>query len=432
MLLDNLINSDFSSALVTINFVLSVIVPIVYLSQNIFSVISLFAKSRKYKTSEKLNKFAYLICAHDEEKVIGSLIESIKSQDYPKELIEIFVVCDNCTDNTKTISESYGARVIERNDDKYKGKCYALDYAFKLINKNYNDLNIDAFIIMDSDNLVSTNYTSKMNDCYNSGYKVATSYRNGKNFDSNWISACSSLTFLRECEVVHKGRSVLNIGTYVSGTGFYVSKDLIQEINGWPFTSLIEDIEFSIWCSNNNIKIGYQYDAVFYDEQPTRFKDSFNQRLRWCRGTHQCFVRHFKNFFKGIFKNKSPEALEMLIHVNPLPAIMFIWMVIYTILLGINAIIYDLSFAEFLNSGIIESFYYILGVYGVGLFHGLVAIVRGCKRIHCNKFKLFIYWLLFPLFMFIFLIISVISLFVRAKWKKVEHNDETKICDLES
>ena len=269
-------------------FIIMSLFPVLYLTQNIFAIIGLFFKARKYKNASKLHNFGYLICAHDEEDVIANLIYSIKAQDYPKELMHIFVVCDNCKDHTKEIAMELGCYIIERNDLSKIGKCYALDYAIKEILAKYHHLNLEAFFVFDADNLVGKEYTMRMNDVFDAGYEVATSFRNSKNFKKNILTSGAGFTFLRECEIIHKGRNLCNVGTYISGTGFYVSMNILEQINGWPFETLIEDIEFSIYCANNNIKIGYHKDAIFYDEQPENFKDSYFQRLRWCSGTHQC------------------------------------------------------------------------------------------------------------------------------------------------
>ena len=53
----------------------------------------------KYK-AKKMYRYAVLIPARNEEKVIPHLIASIKGQTYPAELIDIFVIADNCTDAT--------------------------------------------------------------------------------------------------------------------------------------------------------------------------------------------------------------------------------------------------------------------------------------------------------------------------------------------
>ena len=412
-------------------FIIMSLFPVLYLTQNIFAIIGLFFKARKYKNASKLHNFGYLICAHDEEEVIANLIHSIQNQDYPKELMHIFVACDNCSDHTTDIVRNLGCHVIERKDTSKIGKCYVLDYAIKEILNNYNYLDIEAFFIFDADNLLNKDYTSHMNDIYDAGYEVATSFRNSKNFKKNTLTSGAGFTFLRECEVVHKGRSLCNVGTYVSGTGFYVSKKVLERINGWPFDALIEDIEFSIYCANNNIKIGYHKDAIFYDEQPDNIKDSFFQRLRWCRGNHQCFIRHWWSLIKGLFKQRIFACYEMLTHTAPIPAITFIWAIIYLVLLSINALINNLGFVQFLNTGVLNVVWYFVGVYIMGIFHAFVVIVHNYKRIDCNKFLLIVYGLLFPIYMFMLLVISVISMFVKVKWKKIKHSDSITIEEIE-
>ena len=69
-------------------------------------------KEKKNYTPSK--KFAMIVAAHNEEVVIGRLIESMKNQDYPKELFDIFIIADNCTDNTANVAREHGVNVYER------------------------------------------------------------------------------------------------------------------------------------------------------------------------------------------------------------------------------------------------------------------------------------------------------------------------------
>ena len=50
-----------------------------------------------------MHKFAVMISARNEEYVIGALIDSIKKQNYPSELVTVFVVAENCTDSTAEV-----------------------------------------------------------------------------------------------------------------------------------------------------------------------------------------------------------------------------------------------------------------------------------------------------------------------------------------
>lgn len=92
-------------------------------------------KNKKTSLMCPMHKFAILIPARNESSVIANLIKSLKCQNYPSDLFDIYVIADNCTDNTKEIAHQQGAIVIERNDTQNIGKGYTLDYAIKHINQ---------------------------------------------------------------------------------------------------------------------------------------------------------------------------------------------------------------------------------------------------------------------------------------------------------
>jgi cellulose synthase/poly-beta-1,6-N-acetylglucosamine synthase-like glycosyltransferase len=141
----------------------------------------------KLPEAKRQHRYAFFIAAHNEEPVIGNLVRSIKAQDYPADLIDTFVVADACNDRTAEEARAAGAIVYERNDLARKGKSWVLDYGFNRILDEYGD-RYEAFIVFDADNLLAPNYVTIMNQAFDAGYLVCTSYRNSKNFDSSWVS----------------------------------------------------------------------------------------------------------------------------------------------------------------------------------------------------------------------------------------------------
>ena len=117
----------------------------------------------------------------NEKNVIGNLLDSIKKQDYPKELLTVFVIADNCTDNTAEIARSHGAICYERFDDEHKTKGFALQYLFEKIEEDYGCMSFEGYFVFDADNLLKSDYISRMNDAFDAGEKIITSYRNTKN-----------------------------------------------------------------------------------------------------------------------------------------------------------------------------------------------------------------------------------------------------------
>ena len=123
------------------------------------------------------HKYAVVIAARNESAVIGQLINSIKRQNYPTQLVDIYVVADNCTDNTAEVAKNAGAIVYERFNRQRVGKGYALDYAFKNI-LNSSDI-YEGYFVFDADNLLDENYISEMNKTFDNGYK-SSSYNTAK------------------------------------------------------------------------------------------------------------------------------------------------------------------------------------------------------------------------------------------------------------
>lgn len=413
--------SVFFTFMDKLNIVMLCIILVLYMPQNICAIVGLFTKPKKYPEAKKNHRYAILVAARNEEQVIGNLIDSIKNQDYPSELIDVFVVADNCTDNTYDVALSHGAITYKRYNDELKGKSYALQYLIEKINEDYKDKEYEAYFIFDADNLLSKTYIKEMNKAYDSGVKICTSFRDTKNFSDSWISANSAMMFYRECSQVHHTRTLFNIGTYVSGTGYFVDTNIIKENGGWIHHLMIEDIEFSIDSALKGYKVMYCEDAIFYDEQPITLKDSYNQKLRWCKGSHQCFGKYEGKLLWKSIKNNALTCFELAIHVSPLPIIGLVWTIVYSIVAFVEGIIGNGSVVDGIYNIFNKGFLIILVMAFCILLYSVVVIIKDNKRMKVKWYKKILYCLTFPIYMAIFLVISLIALFKKVTWKAVPH-----------
>lgn len=410
----------------SINYFIWIIFVVCYLYQMYYIIVPYIKKDKPLK-EPKANRFAVLISARNESGVIKQLLDSIKSQTYPSELVDIYVVADNCTDNTAEIARECGANVYERFDTVNVGKGYALNYLLREISRKYNDEHYDGFFVFDADNVLDPHYIEEMNKTFSSGYDILTSYRNSKNYGDNWISAGYSLWFLRESKYLNYSRMLMNTSCAISGTGFMFSKEIAKELNGWKYYLLTEDIEFTVDHVINNYKIGYAKNAVLYDEQPKEFKQSVRQRMRWAKGYYQVLCNYGSKLIKGIFKDKSFSCYDMSMSIMPAMVLTIFSAVINitAILVGLMA---DISVAPVLES-IMGGF---VSMYVTMYTIGAITTISERKKIYTSTWKKILYTFTFPIFMMTYIPITFVALFKKVEWKPIVHSQSKTLADIKS
>lgn len=278
-------------------------------------------------------RFAVVIAAHNEELVIPHIIDSLLRQNYPRELYDIFVIADNCTDRTGEIAQAHGAIVYTRENRKQRGKGYALEWMFEKIftmGKKY-----DAVSVFDADNLVSSNFLREMNMQLCKGYKVVQGYIDSKNPFDSWITCSYSIAFWLSNRIFQLPRYYLGLTCGLCGTGFCVDLEVLRRI-GWGATCLTEDLEFTVKLALNDIKVAWAHNAVVYDEKPITLKQSWKQRKRWMQGHADCASRYLIPLLKKTLREGNLVAFDCAIYL--FQPIRFILVGLATVMMWIQAI----------------------------------------------------------------------------------------------
>ena len=288
------------------------IVTIFWLYQLLISLCSLIKLKDKPLKIQKDHKFMAIIPAHNEEAVVANLIESLKNQNYSRDLYDIYVIADNCTDNTAKVAKEAGAIVYERFDNTKKTKGYALDWFLQ--QKIQEDADYDAVCIFDADNIVDKNFIKNMNKKLCQGEDVVQGYRDIKNPTDSWITAGYAIFYWTMHRFYHLARYNIGLSPLMNGTGFMVKFDVIKP-QGWNTKTLTEDIEFSLKRIIEGKKLGWARDAIVYDEQPVGFKQSWTQRSRWTVGHMQCLKEYTKPLAEAVVKNKTVMNFDGLLYM---------------------------------------------------------------------------------------------------------------------
>ena len=375
-------------------------------------------KDKPYLTNKK-HKFMAIIPAHNEERVVSNLIESLKNQTYDKDLYDIYVIADNCTDNTANVARRAGAIVLERFDPAHKTKGYALQWFLK--QKIEENADYDAFFVFDADNIVDKDFIVNMNKKLCQGEDVVQGYRDIKNPTDNWITAGYALFYWTMHRLYHLARYNVGLSTLLNGTGFMVRFDVVKP-DGWQTETLTEDIEFSLKRIIKGKKLGWATDAIVYDEQPTSFKQSWSQRSRWTVGHMQCMKRYTGELFNSVKEHRSLVTFDGFLYIVGTTPMLIITMLV----LFINCAMYaaqSMTNMEFA----INILRYLVPTLLLPMGTAIVAMTLDRKPIK-PMIKGLLYY---PLFMGTWVIINIKCLFKReTTWEKIEHVRNIKIAEV--
>lgn len=394
--------------------------------------ISFFGLYRK-KDNKKFKpekKFAIIVAAHNEEAVIGDMVDSLNKLDYPKELYDVYVISDNSNDKTTIRAKEKGAIVYERKNKEKRGKGYALEWMFDKIFKMKKKY--DAIIVFDADNLASKNFLNEMNKKLCEGYKVVQGYLDSKNPVDSWITGSYSIAFWSTDRMIQLAKTNLGLSAQLGGTGLCIDVKVLEKL-GWGATCLTEDLEFTCKLILNGYKVGWAHDAVVYDEKPLKLKQSWNQRKRWMQGFADVYSRYFFKLMKRAILKRSFTAFDCALYtIQP----------ILTLLFGVATILnFSQLFVQtsnFIHRVISMGVYFELDWLKIGVV--IIAIAQYLYTplvIFMDKklnFKILICYVIFyPIYLLTWAPIALIGIINKndKKWSHTAHTRSVDISELE-
>ena len=276
----------------------------------LLTVAALLARRHTVLSAEPRHRFAILVPAHNEERLLPDLLESLAALDYPKTLYDVHVVADNCTDRTAAIARRAGVHVYERFDTERVGKGHALNWLLAQIKSPY-----DAIVIFDADTVVSPRFLRVMDARLAQGEKVIQGYYAVRDPARSWsvalrYAALAVLHYLRPL-----GRSVLGGTTGLKGNGMCLRADIAQRF-AWS-GSLTEDIEYHMELVLAGERVTFAPDARLEAEMPGTLRGAQTQNVRWERGRLQMVRAYVPRLLRMAFRRRRfapfDAAMEQLI-----------------------------------------------------------------------------------------------------------------------
>lgn len=435
-----------------INYIVIGICTLMFLFQFVM-ILFFWLPEKHFKKSEEKHRAAIVICARNESSVIAETIRLFKEeQDYPADKLDIYVVADNCTDNTAELAEQAGAKVIVHNDPdpSHHRASYAIEYGLRKILESGEKY--DFFIRFDADNHANPGYVSYMNDAYCSGVEIARPFENSTNPGQNAWASVSAGYYVRDSKIACNFRENFHLDSMLTGAGMMVSGKIVEEIGGWDAMGVSDDSEFTLNRLLENKRVHYVADAIVYEDQPSTFKDTWNRITRLGKGIHTLFWQKGFRLLGHFFKSGKWSNVDLFVQLLAIPVavLVFCWFVpyyiFYIIVNLLNAVgpvagwmadvhtiqgvalTAEVSAANFLGDyGLIKMIVIVLGTYIVIYpLQTWLAIITSKKKMGLKSLKGW-YKGIFasPLFMIFYSFAIFVGVFSKPKWKAVSRNPKT-------
>lgn len=273
-------------------------------------LVSLFGfkrNTKNYQDHAPQMRFLVLVPAHNEEAVIGGIINNLNHMDYPREMYDFYILADNCTDDTAGVARRMGANVLEffkPSPDSPTGKPIALQKALNALG-DYHE-KYDLVMFFDADNLVDRNMFTEVNSQFvDAGGKVDViqCYLGSKN-----RKGVVALFYYTSYTITNRffqfAKTNMGLNSVIGGTGFAVSAEYLHKRGGWTAMSLTEDFELQIEATCEGRRIVWNNNVRIYDEKPTRFRASFRQRIRWAQGHWFVAFKNTPKLIRAFLKGK--------------------------------------------------------------------------------------------------------------------------------
>lgn len=228
---------------------------------------------------DSTQRFLYLVPAHDEELLIERCVSSLVDQEYSADAYSVYVIADNCTDDTASVARRLGASVLERSAPDLRGKHHAIDWALSQLELD----RYDAVVIIDADASVNREYSVALNRWPDIRRRVLHTYDSMTNEFENWLTRLAGLLTRNRYDIGLPVKIGAGLSCPLTGDGMVLGTEILRT-HGWNIRTITEGWELYARLTLEGVKIGFEPMAVFYDQEARSLGQSAAQRERWASG----------------------------------------------------------------------------------------------------------------------------------------------------
>ena len=203
---------------------------------------------------ENKENLAIIVYAHNNKKTLNNLITELKSQDYPISKFRVFVLLDNCTDDSQDLFEEENfIHVIDIKGVGTIGKDQAVATLLeKLTDNDY----IDSYVFLDADRSIAPNFLSIVNvalkkesvisgetileiECLGIVDRIKAAYQK---YHMNFI---------------RKARSLFGLAAMADSGVFIIKRSIVDEIGDVDFKDINTELKYSMLLSKLKCRCTY-------------------------------------------------------------------------------------------------------------------------------------------------------------------------------
>ena len=290
-------------------------------------------------------RIALVILARDEAATIGITVESVINALSPGDML--FVVADNCIDNTVCSAQAAGAHVVIRDNGTPNGKGEALGW---FLSQYHEDLRkFSMLVILDADSQIKPDFVTRVKANISVESKALQCFVYPVHENSTSISPLASLSELLEQRFSNKIRKFLRWPVRLRGTGMVIRPALLIEASH-RLNTKVEDLALSLLLTAKGIHIEQVDEAIVYDPKPISASAASIQRARWFRGQWQAMWQYRREIARVLFRGPVGWSLLSSLFLRPK------WLVL------MGSLIFALIFSHWLWLSFVWAIYFMLSM----------------------------------------------------------------------
>ncbi|CAM2065580.1 Glycosyltransferase family 2 protein [Sulfidibacter corallicola] len=264
-------------------FLVLALLPSIYLG---FLAVGALIPYRQGKKDDRPRRIAVVIPAHNETLLISETVtKALTQQEYPAEHYCVFVIADNCSDDTAEKAAKAGARVLERHENPGKGQ--GLHQAFtQLLEEDW-----DAFLVIDADTQMHPRALQTISEALADGAKATQLFYGVLNPKDSMRTVAMEFALASFNGLRPRGKAPFKASSGIFGNGFCLSREVLSKV---PYLahSIVEDLEYHLRLLEAGYKVRFLDLAWVKAQMPITSQQAQSQRVRWERGRMQMIRQH--------------------------------------------------------------------------------------------------------------------------------------------